>query len=77
MTTAELKTHVLQRIKRIDDESALRIIDSMLDFMEQPEIGSIWASLTHEQKKRVLLSYEQSFDPSKLIEWEAFSKRKG
>lgn len=67
MGTAELKSNLHKIVDRIEDERLLRAIFSFLNERENSEEGKIWASLTEEQKKEVLQSYEESEDDSNLI----------
>ena len=68
MGTIELKTNLHKIVDRIDDERLLNAIYSFLQVRENSEEGQMWKSLTEEQKKEVLLAYEESEDDANLIE---------
>jgi hypothetical protein len=67
MGTAELRSNLHKIVDRIDDERLLKAIYSFLNERENSEEGKMWASLTEEQKKEVLQSYDESEDDSNLI----------
>ena len=74
MGTIELKTNLHKIVDRIDDERLLNAIYSFLRVREKSEEGQMWKSLTEEQKKEVLLAYEESEDDANLIEDKDFWK---
>jgi len=67
MGTIELKSNLHKIVDRIEDERLLRAIYSFLKLRENSEDGKIWNSLTEEQKKEVMLAYEESEDDTNLI----------
>jgi len=67
MSTAELRSNLHKIVDRIEDERLLRAVYSFLNERENSQEGKMWASLTEEQKKEVLQSYEESEDDSNLI----------
>ena len=67
MGTAELRSNLHKIVDRIEDERLLRAIYSFLNERENSEEGKMWTSLTEEQKKEVLQSYDESEDDSNLI----------
>jgi hypothetical protein len=67
MRTAELRSNLHKIVDRIDDERLLRAIYSFLNERENSEEGRMWTSLTEEEKKQVLQSYDESEDDSNLI----------
>ena len=68
MGTLELKSNLHQIVDRIDDDRLLRAIFSFLKERENSADSRIWDSLTDEQKKEVLLAYDESEDEANLIE---------
>ncbi len=67
MGTIELKSNLHKIVDRIEDERLLRAIYSFLKLRENSEDGKIRNSLTEEQKKEVMLAYEESEDDTNLI----------
>lgn len=67
MGTAELRSNLHKIVDRIEDERLLKAIYSFLNERENSEEGKMWASLTEEEKKEVLQSYDESEDDSNLI----------
>lgn len=67
MGTAELRSNLHKIVDRIEDERLLKAIYSFLNERENSEEGKMWTSLTEEQKKEVLQSYDESEDDSNLI----------
>ena len=68
MGTIELKSNLHQIVDRIKDERLLRSIYSFLKERENSKDSSMWDSLTDQQKKEVLLAYDESEDEGNLIE---------
>ena len=68
MRTIELKSNLHKIVDQIEDERLLRAIYSFLKLRENSEDGRIWNSLTEEQKKEVMLAYDESEDEANLIE---------
>ncbi len=68
MGTIELKSNLHQIVDRIEDDRLLRTIFSFLKERENSEDSRIWDSLTDEQKKEVLLAYDESEIEANLIE---------
>lgn len=75
MGTVELKLSLHQIVDRIKDERLLQAIYSFLKERENSSDGLMWESLTADQKKEVLLAFEESEDDSNLIDdkdvWES------
>ena len=63
-----MKSNLHQIVDRIEDDRLLRTIFSFLKERENSEDSRIWDSLTDEQKKEVLLAYDESEDEANLIE---------
>ena len=74
MGTLELKSNLHQIVDRIEDDRLLRAIFSFLKERENSADSRIWDSLSDDQKKEVLLAYDESEDDANLIEnkdvWE-------
>ena len=68
MGTLELKSNLHQIVDRIDDDRLLRAVFSFLKERENSADSRIWDSLTDEQKKEVLLAYDESEDETNLID---------
>lgn len=68
MGTIELKSNLHQIVDRIKDERLLRAIYSFLKERENSKDSSMWDSLTDQQKKEVLLAYDESEDEANLVE---------
>jgi hypothetical protein len=68
MGTTELKSNLHRIVDQIEDERLLRAIYGFLKLRENSEDGKIWNSLTEEQKKEVMLAYDESEDDANLIE---------
>ena len=75
MGAVELKLSLHQIVDRIKDERLLQAIYSFLKERENSKDGLVWESLTEDQKREVLLTFEESEDDSNLIDdkdvWES------
>ncbi|WP_114777499.1 hypothetical protein [Botryobacter ruber] len=77
MGAIELKISIHQLVERIQNEELLQALYDFLKSRESQTPGAIWNSLTEEQKREVLLAYEESEEEENLIAREAiFRKRK-
>lgn len=74
MKAAKLKSNIHQIVDRIQSEQLLETIYDFLKARETTKPGNIWSSLTEEQKKEVLLSFEESEDEENLIDIEQVIK---
>ena len=74
MKAIELKSNIHQIIDRIQSEQLLETIYDFLKARESTKPGDIWESLTDEQKKEVLISFEESEDEANLIDLEEVIK---
>ena len=74
MKAAKLKSNIHQIVDRIQSEQLLETIYDFLKTRETTKPGNIWSSLTEEQKKEVLLSFEESEDEENLIDIEQVIK---
>ena len=68
MSTIELKTNLHKIVDRIEDERLLRAIYRFLEVRQNSVDGQMWKSLTEEQKKEILLAYEESETDANLVE---------
>ena len=68
MSTIELKTNLHKIVDRNEDERILRAIYNFLEVRQNSVEGQMWKSLTEEQKKEVLLAYEESENDANLVE---------
>lgn len=75
MGTIELKSNLHKILDKIENEQLLRTVYDFLKQNENAEEGQIWKTLTDQQKKEVYLSYEESEDDKKLIDWETIKKK--
>ena len=76
MNTTKLKSNIHQIVDRIQSEQLLETIYGFLKTREATKPGEIWNSLTDEQKKEVLLSFEESEDENNLVDIDDVIKRK-
>jgi hypothetical protein len=74
MGAIELKASLHKIVDKISNEELLRTIYDFLKLRENLEEGRIWKALSEDQKKEVYLSYEESEDESKLIDWDEVKK---
>ena len=74
MKAAKHKSNIHQIVDRIQSEQLLETIYDFLKARETTKPGNIWSSLTEEQKKEVLLSFEESEDEENLIDIEQVIK---
>ena len=75
MATIELKSNLYKILDKTDNEQLLQTVYDFLKQSESAEKVQIWKTLTEEQKKEVYLSYEESQDDKKLIDWEDVKKK--
>ena len=76
MKAAKLKSNIHQIVDRIQSEQLLETIYDFLKTRETTKPGEIWNNLTEEQKKEVLLSFEESEDEKNLVDIDEVIKRK-
>ncbi len=74
MRTAELRSELHSIVDRIQDDRLLQAVYYFLSQRESSEEGPMWKSLTEEQRKEVLLAYEESENEKNLIDWEEVKK---
>ena len=70
MGTIELKSNIHKIVEGIQSEQLLQTIYDFLKVRENTSPGSLWGSLTKEQKEEVLLAYDESEDDDNLIDRE-------
>jgi hypothetical protein len=75
MRTTKLKSNIHQIVDRIQSEQLLETLYDFLKAHATAKPGKIWESLTEEQKKEVLLSYEDSEDDKNLVDIDQVIKR--
>lgn len=75
MGATELKSSIHKIVDSIQNEQLLQTLYDFLKASEARESGLFWNSLTEEQKKEVLLAYEESEDENNLIDSEKVFKR--
>ena len=62
-------------IDEIRDEEILKGYLSLIQKLNKHQSGELWENLTAEEKEELILSYEESFDPNKLIPHEEVKKQ--
>ena len=67
MSTVELKSSLHQLIDGIENAKFLESIHDILSEKKNAKQGSLWSSLTAEQKSEVLEAYEESESLGNLI----------
>lgn len=67
MNTKE-KLHIL--VDQIQDEELLKAYLDLLENRAKEVVGKLWNTLSNQEKEELLLSYEESFDDSNLIDNE-------
>lgn len=75
MGAIELKSDLHKMLDQIENEQLLKTIYDFLKERTSAPEGSMWTSLTEEQKKEVQLSYEESQFEEPLIAWEKLKKK--
>lgn len=68
MKTIELKSNLHKIIDSITSDQLLHTIHDFLVSKENTESGSLWNSLTEEQKEEVMLAYEESNNETDLLD---------
>jgi hypothetical protein len=70
MDTSLLKSNLHALINDSENADLLESVYEMLSNNARTNEGDMWTRLSTEQKAEVLLAYEESEDPSKLISHE-------
>lgn len=68
-----LRTRVHALIDTISDD---RLLQRLHDLLSEDQERGVWKELTREQRERVMLAYESSFDQSQLLTMEEVMKRR-
>lgn len=75
MGTIDLKLNIHKIVDRIQNEQLLQTLYDFLKVKETNKPGRLWESLTEEQKKEVLLAYDEAEDENNLIDREKVFKQ--
>jgi hypothetical protein len=62
-------------IDKIEDEMTLKGYLTLIQKLIKSQSGELWNGLSAEAKAELLLSYEESFDPSNLVSHEQVRKQ--
>jgi hypothetical protein len=62
-------------IDTIEDKRALESYYKLIKKLNTAQTGELWKNLNKEEKKELLLSYEESFDADNLISHEVVKKQ--
>ncbi|MEJ0057388.1 MAG: hypothetical protein WDN75_18065 [Bacteroidota bacterium] len=77
MRSIELKLNIHKIVDGIQNEQLLQSLYDFLKIKEKSKTGEHWASLSNEQKKEVLMAYDESEDEGNLVSKEkVFRKSK-
>ena len=68
MGTMELKTNIHKIVDSIESEQLLKTIYDFLKIRETSTSNPSWNSLTEEQKREVLLAFDESEDENNLVD---------
>ncbi len=69
MGTVQLRSNINRLVKSTKSEQLLLAVQELLSGGAGHE-GKLWASLTDEQQREVLLAFEESEDETRLIDSE-------
>jgi hypothetical protein len=75
MGTVDLKLNIHKIVEKIHSEQLLQTIYDFLKARELNKPAQLWETLTEEQKKQVLLAYDESEDEHNLISREKMFNR--
>ncbi len=64
-------------IDKIENEEILKGYFQLIQRLNSHQTGKLWDNLSKEEKGELLLSYEESFDPSNLVSHEEVKKQHG
>lgn len=62
-------------IDSIEDQKQLTVYYELIQKLKLNESGKLWENLTDVEKEEVMLSYEESLDPTNLISHENVKKQ--
>jgi hypothetical protein len=68
MNKATLRSNLHKLIDKIDNQNLLEEYYKEIKSIIEKSRGNVWDTLTDEQKKDVLLSYEESEDDDRLLD---------
>lgn len=54
-------------IDEIEDEQVLKEYYELIQKLNRTETGKLWKNLTDQERKELMVSYEESLDPKNLI----------
>ncbi len=75
MQATKLKSELHKILEGIENEQLLQTVYDFLSQSQRAVDGDVWSKLTEEQKREVYLSYEESEDDKKLIDWDTVKKK--
>ena len=75
MRAMELKSNIHSIIDNLESEQLLQSLYDFLKTKKNLRQGDVWTSLTEEQKKEVLLSFDESEEEENLLEREKVFRR--
>lgn len=75
MTVAEIKSELHKLIEDSQDANLLASIRDVLHHRVQQKQGDLWKALTPAQQKEVLEAFEQSKDPSNLVDHQVVREK--
>ncbi|MEX0813870.1 MAG: hypothetical protein WD048_16750 [Chitinophagales bacterium] len=61
-------------IDNINDEEVLLSYFKLIQSLNKNQAGNLWNTLSSEEKKDLLLSYEESLNPDQLISHDSVKK---
>ena len=61
-------------IEKIDNETVLKGYLKLIQRLNNSQTGELWDQLSNKEKDELLISYEESFDPTNLIAHEDVKK---
>lgn len=62
-------------IDKIEDEELLKSYLQLIQRLNKNQTGELWNSLSSDEKEELLLSYDESLNPSNLISHEEVKKQ--
>jgi len=75
MRTVELRSQLHELIDKIDNSSLLQSLYDILLERKDSKPGTLWKSLSNEQKKEVLKAHEESNSHENLINHSEMKKK--
>lgn len=75
MSIKEIRSGIFDIVNSIQNEEVLQRLYDHLKSTDLNKTGDLWNSLTSEQKKEVLLAYEESKDKNNIIDRDDVFKR--